>query len=142
MMEGDKMYLFSKLKSIFKKENKKVEFGKIAHEWIEYKKISIKESTYYNYVFIIDKYLNPEFKDKNIEKIQNYNSYIQKLLDKLSPKTVRDIVNVLKAILKYYEDEYNKILQVKRMSLPKLEKKRLSILSKKEKIWSTDEVGF
>ena len=133
-MEGDKMYLFSKLKSIFKKEGKKVEFGKIAHEWVEYKKVSIKESTYYNYVFIIDKYLKPEFKDKNIEKIQNYNSYIQKLLDNLSPKTVRDIVNVLKAILKYYEDEYNKILHVKRVSLPRLEKKKLDILSQKEKV--------
>lgn len=128
------MNLLSKLKKIKKKEDKKVKFEEIAKEWIEYKRISIKESTYCNYLFIIEKYLNPEFKDMDIETIQNYNYYIQKLLKKLSSKTVRDIINVLKSILKYYEDEYNTILQVKKINLPKLEKSRLKILNQKEKI--------
>ncbi len=78
--------------------------------------------------------MNPKFKDKDIQEIQNYNYYIQELLTRLSAKTVRDIINVLKSILKYYEDEYNCILQVKRINLPKLEKTRIKILSQKEKV--------
>lgn len=128
------MKILSKLKKIIKKEDDKVNFEEIAKEWIEYKKISIKESTYCNYLFIIEKYLNPEFRGKNIEKIQNYNYYIQELLKKLSSKTVRDIINVLKSILKYYENEYNSILQIKRINLPKLEKSGLKILNQKEKL--------
>ena len=100
---------------------------------LNYKKISIKDSTYYNYLFIIEKYLNPEFKDKDIESIKNYNYYVQKLQKTLSSKTIRDIMNVLKSILKYYETEYDCILQVKRINVPRLEKTRLKILSNKEK---------
>lgn len=128
------MNFLNKLKKLIKKEDEKVKFEEIANEWIEYKKISVKESTYCNYLFIIEKYLNPEFQSKNIEEIQNYNYYIQELLKRLSSKTVRDIINVLKSIIKYYEDEYNCILQVKRINLPKLDKSRIKILSQKEKI--------
>ena len=127
------MKVLNKLKKIIKKEDEKMNFEKVSEEWLNYKKISIKSSTYYNYLFIVERYLNPEFKGTNIESIRNYNDYVQNLQKKLSSKTIRDIVNVLKAILKYYEDENDCILQVKRINIPKLEKKRLKILSHKEK---------
>ena len=101
-------------------------FENIAKDWIENKKVSIKKSTYYNYLFIIEKYLNPEFKGKNIKKIKNYNDYIQKLSENLSAKTVRDIANVLKVILKYYEDKYDYILQINKINMPRVAKKILS----------------
>ena len=123
------MKVLNKLKKIIKKEDEKMNFEKVSEEWLNYKKISIKSSTYYNYLFIVERYLNPEFKGTNIESIRNYNDYVQNLQKKLSSKTIRDIVNVLKAILKYYEDENDCILQVKRINIPKLEKKRLKILS-------------
>ncbi len=126
------MKILNKIRIIARKKEK-MNFERVSKEWLNYKRISIKESTFYNYLFIIEKYLNPEFKEKNIEKIRNYNDYIQNLQKKLSSKTVRDIINVLKAILKYYEDENDCILQVKRINVPKLEKKRLNILSHKEK---------
>lgn len=124
------MLILEKLK---KKEDNKRKLEKVAKEWLDYKKASIKESTYYNYLFIINKYLIPQFKDKNIEDIKNYNYYIQNLMQKLSAKTVRDIINVLKAILNYYEVEYNKILEVKRINLPKIYKKKIEILNDEEK---------
>ncbi len=127
------MRLLQELKKAIRKEDEKKKFETVAQEWIEYKKISIKESTYCNYLFIIEKYLIPEFKEKNIERIKNYNNYIQNLQKELSAKTIRDIINVLKAILKYYEDENDCILPLKRMNLPKMEKQRLKILSDKEK---------
>ena len=127
------MKILKKIRKMIKKEDEKMNFERIAQEWIEYKKISIKESTYCNYLFIIEKYLNPEFKGMNIENIRNYNEYVQNWHKKLSAKTIRDIINVLKAILRYYEDENDCILQVKRINIPKLEKKRLKILTHKEK---------
>lgn len=127
------MKVLKKLKKVIKKEDEKMNFEKISKEWLNYKRISIKDSTYYNYLFIIEKYLNPEFKDKDIESIQSYNYYVQRLQEKLSSKTIRDIINVLKAILKYYESEYECILQVKRINVPKIEKTRLKILTNKEK---------
>lgn len=124
------MWIFKKLK---KKEDDKMQFEKIAREWLEYKKTSIKESTYFNYMFIVSKYLLPEFKEKNIEEINNYNYFIQNLMQKLSNKSVRDIINVLKSILNYYEDEYNSVLQIKRINLPKVSKKKIKILSDNER---------
>lgn len=121
------------LQKIFKrKEDEKMNFEKLSDEWLEYKKITIKESTYLNYMNIIEKYLKPEFKELNFDEVINYNNYIQKLLNKLSHKTVRDIIAVLKAILKYYEEEYNKVLKIKRSGIPKLIKKKIQILNEKE----------
>ena len=124
------MKIVKRIKRIVKGENK---FKKVAKEWLEYKKNSIKKSTYYNYKFIIEKYINQEFGEKNIEKIKDYNQYIQKLMNTLSSKTIRDIICVLKAILKYYEEENDCKLKYKKMNVPKLEKKEIKILSTKER---------
>ncbi len=119
-------------KLLKKKEDNKMTFEKLSDEWLEYKRNSIKESTYFNYMNIIEKYLKPEFKELNFDEMINYNDYIKKLLNKLSNKTVRDIIVVFKAILKYYEEEYNKILKVKRSSIPQLIKKKIQILNENE----------
>lgn len=110
----------------------RIKFEIIAKEWLQYKKNMVKESTYCNYEFIIEKYLIPKFKNTNIKSIKNYNELIQELSKKLSPKTVKDIVSVLKAILKYYEEEYGEILKIKKISLPKNQKGKLRILANKE----------
>lgn len=120
-------------KMIEEKKNRKLTFRTVAEEWLRYKKSMVKESTYYNYLFCLEKYLYPKFENVCIANINDYNDLIDELSEKLSPKTVRDIVSKLKSILKYYEDEYDVNLRIKRMSLPKLEKGRLKILSKKEK---------
>ena len=125
------MQIIRRIKRSIKGENK---FRKVANEWLEYKKNSIKNSTYYNYKFIIEKYLNKEFGKQNVEKIKDYNQYIQELTKKLASKTIRDIICVLKAILKYYEEENDCKLKYKRMNIPKLEKKEIKILSSKERI--------
>ena len=67
------MQIIRRIKRSIKGENK---FRKVANEWLEYKKNSIKNSTYYNYKFIIEKYLNKEFGEQNVEKIKDYNQYI------------------------------------------------------------------
>ncbi len=121
------------LKNIIKKEDSRMKFEFIANEWLEYKRNSIKKSTYGNYLYIIEKYLNTKFGEKNVEKIINYNDFVQELSNRLSPKTIRDITNVLKAILAYYEEEYGVKLNKKKIRLPKQEKKKLQILTSREK---------
>ena len=57
-MKGiDEMEIFNKLRNIVKKEDDKLKFNILVEEWLENKKISIKESTYCNYVYVINKYI-------------------------------------------------------------------------------------
>ena len=127
------MILINKIIKILKKEDDKMKFETIAYEWLEYKKISVKESTYYNYMFIIEKYLKEKYENKKIEELINFNDLVQELSQKLSSKTIRDIINVLKAIIKYYEEEYGININYRKIRVPKLEKSNIRILSDKEK---------
>ena len=92
------------INAVIIKGNRKKNFREVAEEWLIYKKNRVKESTYYNYAYCLEKYIYPKFAKKNIEKIRDYNGYIEELSKELSPKTVRDIVAKLKSIIKYYED--------------------------------------
>ena len=120
------------LKKLEEKKNEK-KFETVAEAWLKSKKNSVKLSTYYNYSYSVEKYLYPEFAGKDITKIRDCNDFIDDLLDTLAPKTVRDIISKLNSIFKYYEDEKNVKLKIKKMSLPKLVKRKIQILSKKEK---------
>ncbi len=122
------------LEKIFKKRaEEKIDFEKLANEWLSYKRNTIKESTYCNYMSIIENYLKPEFKNLNFSEVINYNEYILTLSKRLSAKTIRDIIAVLKAILKYYEEEYNQVLKIKRSSIPKASKNTVKTLSESER---------
>lgn len=112
-----------------------VKFGDLAMEWLEYKRNMVKESTYYNYMFIINKYLNPKLKDLNIKKLErfDYNNIFEEMSKKLSPKTIKDISNVLKAILKYAIQTYKCNINLEKIVSPKVDIANLKILSKKEK---------
>ena len=121
------------VREIIVSRRKRKDFEVVTEEWLKYKKNTVKKSTYYNYSYSVAKYLYPSFAGKNITKIKNYNNFIEELSDTLSPKTVRDIVTKLKEIINFYEEEHNTKINVKKMSLPKLNKKGIQILSNKEK---------
>ncbi len=108
-------------------------FEDIAYEWLEYKKSQIKESSYYNYKFIIEKYLITYFGDKNMKKMHDFSIFVDELSTNLAPKTIRDIINVFKPILNYYEENYDKKLKYKKMILPKMEKREIEIFTSREK---------
>ena len=128
------MEVIRKLKKILnKKGNEVMNFEKISAEWLEYKRNNVKESTYYNYMYNIERYLKPFFNQRNIDEISNYNDFIQELKEKYAPETIKRIINVLKSILKYYQEEYNVVLKIKKITLPKAEKRKVKILSHQEK---------
>lgn len=108
---------------------------KIINEWLQYKKISIKESTYYRYIYIIDQYILPYFKNTEMEKLVKYdlNLYIEKLSKNLLPSTVKNIFSVYKSILKFAQSKYNYTFNFDFISIPKKHKEELRVLSQKEK---------
>ena len=57
---------------------KTVCFKKLAMEWIEIKRNTVKHSTYCNYKFIVEKYLIPNLEKLNLKKLEkfNYNKFI------------------------------------------------------------------
>lgn len=132
-----KMFLLTKqlkgVREIIVSRKRRKNFRVVTEEWLKYKKNTVKKSTYYNYSYSVAKYLYPSFAGKNITKIKNYNNFIEELSDTLSPKTVRDIVTKLKEIINFYEEEHNTKLNIKKMSLPKMNKKEIQILSNKER---------
>lgn len=127
------MKKLNEVKNIIVSRRKRKDFEVVTEEWLKYKKNTVKKSTYYNYSYSVAKYLYPSFAGKNITKIKNYDNFIEELSDTLSPKTVRDIVTKLKEIINFYEEEHNTKINVKKMSLPKINKKEIQILSNKEK---------
>lgn len=128
------MEIFNKLRNIVNK-NDKLKFNILVEEWLENKKISIKESTYCNYVYSINKYILPRFKNLEIKELQNYNfnDFVIELMEELSTKTVRDILCILKSILCYANEEYDCNIKISKIKSPKLVQDNVTILSNREK---------
>ena len=82
------MKILNKLRNIVKKKDDKLKFNILVEEWLENKKISIKESTYCNYVYVINKYIIPTFENMLIEELKNYNfnDFVIELMEELSTK--------------------------------------------------------
>ena len=114
---------------------RRVNFGKISNEWLNQKENEIKQSTYANYKYIINKYLMPELKEISLNNLKkyNFNEFIKERIEILSSKTIRDIVAVLKSILKYAEENYNINYNLDKITIPKLEIEKIRTLTKREK---------
>lgn len=116
-------------------------FEKVSQEWIESKRVHIKESTYMRYTFLLNNYINNIIGNYNISSINDThleNLSIRLLTqggkDKqgLSPKTVLDIISLVKSILRFsisrgYSSTYTG------NSIPiKQNAKEMRVLSRKE----------
>ncbi len=109
-------------------------FKKLAMEWIEIKRNTVKHSTYCNYKFIVEKYLISNLEKLNLKKLEkfNYNKFIQDLAKTLSQKTTRDIVNVLKAILMYAGTHYGLAVNVQGIYAPRVDAVNIKVLTRRE----------
>ena len=72
---------------------------KIINEWLQFKKISIKESSYFRYVYIINQYILPYFNDTDMEQLVGYdfNIYVENLLKFLSPTSAKNTLGIFKS---------------------------------------------
>ncbi|WP_445737987.1 tyrosine-type recombinase/integrase [Mariniflexile sp.] len=82
------------------KHQKKI--SEIITLWKADKKQYVKKSSYSAYVLLIENHLLPEFGNHNYVEESKVQSFVfQKLEQGLSPKTIKDILIVLKMILKF-----------------------------------------
>lgn len=101
-------------------------------EWVEMKKLTVKESTIENYVFKANKHLfaafgNIKFSELSVNLVCKF---IQdKLNDGLSAKYVSDMVVILKSMAKYASKTYNCKNPICDIELPKIEKTELKLYS-------------
>lgn len=115
--------------------NRRVKFSSVANKWLSQKENSIKQSTYANYKYIINKYLMPELQEVNLKQLEsyNFNEFIRSKIEELSSKTIRDIIAVLKAVLKFAETNYNFNCNIANITIPKLNVEKIRTLTKREK---------
>ena len=66
-------------------KRRKEKFDQICDEWLSYKKLRIKESTYSNYSFKINRYIKKDFGGKRLQDLRNedINRYIERLQKKI-----------------------------------------------------------
>lgn len=105
-------------------------------EWLNAAAHRVKESTLANYRMKFERHILPVLGDKPCSMLTAgiINEFIsQKLTEGLSASYVRDIVIVLKTMLKYAQEEYRFILPLGNVAMPKCEKKQTEKLSDLEK---------
>lgn len=90
--------------------DRKKRFAACCDEWLQLKRSSIRESTYVKYETIIEKHIKPGlggcFTDMISELLVEQFSYELLRRERLAPKTVRDILSLLRSILKYTERQF------------------------------------
>ncbi len=121
---------------LLKSQKNNLPLKELINSWLLYKKHQIKNSTFYRYQYIINKYILNYFKDIKViyfEKF-DFNAFVDKLSLTLSVKTIKDIMNVLKSILKYAEKKYKFDFALDLISTPKYETDEITILSKNERL--------
>jgi len=118
-------------------------FDEIAALWLSDIKHTVKESTYARYYRCVEKYLLPFLKNQLLVKTdrQFYRFLTDKLLEHggshskpLSSKTVADILGVLKAILRYGEENGYPVPSCDCIKYPPQKSTTISILSEAERI--------
>ena len=62
--------IVNKISNKLRDGKKEQTFQEVAEEWLNYKKNMVKESTYSNYVYSVEKYLYPEYGEMKINKIR------------------------------------------------------------------------
>ena len=106
----------------------------IAELWKEGKKKYVKKSTYAAYVLLIQNHIIPTFGEDLVvdeEKVQEF--VLTKLQSGLSEKTVKDILIVLKMILKYgYKNRYIEYKQIDIVFPTVTTKKELDVFTKSD----------
>ena len=115
--------------------DRKKRFAVCCDEWLQLKRNSIRESTYVKYGTIIEKHIKPGlggcFTDTLSELLVEQYGYDLLHKEKLAPKTVRDILSLLRSILTYTERQFPSMQPVS-VTYPRENRKEMRVLSPEE----------
>lgn len=110
----------------------------ICDEWLQLNRSRIKASSHVKYWTILEKHIKPYLGDKPLDGLDAVAieafSHLLLSQESLSPKTVRDILAVLRNVLSYAHKRYCLPESPVEIIYPKLTKTRLRILSKDEQM--------
>lgn len=107
-------------------------FAAIAEEWLSWKCVDIKLSTWANYRMKLDVHIIPYYKDRNISDIEPktiYDLMAEKRRAGLSGRYISNILIVLKAIFRYAARTYGIKNVFDQISIPKRHRSDVNILS-------------
>ncbi|MDO4308678.1 MAG: site-specific integrase [Eubacteriales bacterium] len=120
----------------------KITIADVCTEWLNMKKLSVKQSTYAKYHYIIKTEILPELGDYPLEKMNSsiINAFTSRKLGvdpnctdrRLASKTVRDIYTILKSVLRYGENEYHTGPLAANTVLPKPKRESIETLTMME----------
>lgn len=116
--------------------NTRHRFGYYCDQWLQIQRPKLKESTYVKYHLMLERHIKPKlggcfplaFSSRLIEEFQ------AELLckDQLAPKTVKDILVVLRSILAYTAKQFPNYFPVVDIIYPKDARKEMRVLSRTE----------
>ncbi|MDE6834961.1 MAG: site-specific integrase [Ruminococcus sp.] len=107
----------------------------LLNEWLNMKKLSVKESTIANYVFKINRHLKPFFSGLKFSLLSPkivYDFIAEKKSEGLSAKYISDMIVILKSMAKYTAKTYHCTNEIADIEMPKTTKKELKLYSKDE----------
>lgn len=114
---------------------KKKRFAVCCDEWLRLKRTSVRESTYVKYETILEKHIKPAlggcFADTLTELLVEEFSYELLHEKELAPKTVRDILSLLRSVLCYAGKQYPSAASVT-VTYPKENRKEMRVLTAQE----------
>lgn len=105
-------------------------------EWLKLQRVKVKESTYVRYETILEIHIKPKLGSCfPLSLCDNLiDNFTQELLqaEKLSPKTVKDILVVLRSLLKYTAKQFPGVFPMLQFSYPKDIKSTPRVLTQEE----------
>lgn len=120
----------------------KITIKEVSTEWLSMKKLTVKQSTYSRYYYIVKTVILPELGDLTLTEINSsvVNSFTSRKLNgneenakkPLARKTVRDICTILKSIIKYSEHEYRTGPLAENTVLPRPKRESIETLKEEE----------
>lgn len=111
---------------------KEILIKKGCEEWLVLKKNTVKESTYLNYKFKVEKHLIPDLGEKTLSEIINIdmNDYLINKKEKIKNK---DIITILKSILRYLKRKYKIDYDLDFNGGPKYYTNEIEVFNEKER---------
>lgn len=117
-------------------DNRRRRFSYYCDEWLQLNKIRVKDSTYVKYSAIVENHIKVHLGGCFIGALSSVliEQFTSELLyeEELAPKTVKDILIVLKSILQYTKGQYSSAFPKLEIFYPKEPKKEMRVLTKEE----------
>lgn len=122
-------------------------------EWLQMNRTCVKESTYVKYYGFVEKHIKPRLGGCFLSSLSSplTEQFSHDLLheERLSAKTVKDILTVLRSILAYAAKHFSEPLPLIEIVYPKIPKKEMRVLTRAEQdgfvrflLEDTDEYKF